>query len=101
MVKDVIVGNKQIYDLFIKRLKASGITFKELSEEMNQQGITMDAKRLRCFVKNGTENKVTQAGYLYMLKRVGIRIVISIKDVPYVERDNKEVSGVTGGTAAV
>lgn len=89
MIADVILENTQLFDAFKKRFKALNIGYNTLLEEMNEDGIIMDKKRLQRFLTHGFEKRITQKAYIWILMRHGIYIGLKVNGVNYTDEENR------------
>lgn len=81
----VIQKNQQLIKLLIERIttfeKSEDLSLPAVVQEMNADGLTMDVKRLKRFIKYGHLKPLPQVTFLWMLIRYGLHIVISLKTV--------------------
>ncbi len=88
---DVILDNKKLMEIFLNQFRELGIKYNQLVLEMSEDGIIMDRKRLQRFISKGSERKITQKAYIWLLARhgIGIGTVVSISDTSDVENREK------------
>ena len=90
MISDAILENPHLMNAFVKRFKEYNIGYSTLLSEMNEDGITMDRKRLQRFIAHGFEKRITQKAYIWLLVRHGIEISMSVKGVVLSSEENRK-----------
>ncbi len=87
---DAILDNKELMSAFVGRFKEYKIGYERLVSEMSEDGITMDRKRLQRFVSRGSEKRITQKAYIWLLARHGIGIGLSVTGSQASDMENRE-----------
>lgn len=79
MITDVILENKVLMNELVSRFRASKIGYAKLVEEMAEDGIVMDVKRLQRFINHGFQRRITQKAYIWLLLRHGLVISLDVE----------------------
>ena len=89
MIKDVILENEVLYNEFRSRFKELNIGYDVLIQQMQEDGIVMDKKRLQRFVAHGFEKRITQNAYIWLLMRHGIYIRLKVNGTEFTDEQNR------------
>lgn len=89
MITDLIIEHKMLFEHFLKRYKAYNIGSAKLVEEMKEDGIVMDKKRLQRFIIHGSAKRITQKAYLWLLYRHGIEVGLRVTGITQMDKENR------------
>jgi hypothetical protein len=89
MIKDVILENQVLYNEFRSRFKALNIGCDTLVQEMQEDGMVMDKKRLQRFLAHGFRKRITQNAYIWLLMRHGIYIGLKVNGTDFTDEQNR------------
>ena len=78
MITDVILENKVLMNELVSRFRTAKIGYSKLVEEMAEDGIVMDVKRLQRFINHGFQRRITQKAYIWLLLRHGLTISLNV-----------------------
>ena len=79
MITDVILENKVLMSELVSRFRTAKIGYSKLVEEMAEDGIVMDVKRLQRFINHGFQRRITQKAYIWLLLRHGLVISLDVE----------------------
>lgn len=89
MITDVILENKTLFNKFVERFKKQKTGYSALVEEMEEDGIVMDVKRLQRFVNHGFKRRITQKAYIWLLLRHGMVISLEVAIPETTDQENR------------
>jgi adenylate kinase len=89
---DVILDNDKLREIFVERFKELGIKCSQLVSEMSEDGIIMDTKRLQRFISRGSERKITQKAYIWLLARHGVCIGTTVNILKSTNQENRDMA---------
>lgn len=89
MITDVILEEKTLFGEFVKRFKKQKIGYSALINEMREDGIVMDVKRLQRFVNHGFQRRITQKAYVWLLLRHGMVIGLDVTILDSTDQENR------------